>query len=240
MGLGDLFKLEKLKITAYKTRGRGAGDKIGTFEAMFNPESIKRKYEILYGKNQGISSSGAALNYAKNKPSDLNLNLVLDGSGTTEMGVAQLFATQTVAERITQFLALTFDMNGDIHEPNFLVVEWGSLFQPFKCRLGSVDIHYTQFDRDGTPLRANLDIRLIADESVDDLQKIERKSSPDLSHSRLVKAGDTLPLLSKEIYGSSAHYLWVAQANGLDEIRRLTPGQRLVFPPLPYTTSSHG
>ena len=60
----------------------------------------------------------------------------------------------------------------------------------------------------------------------------ENKTSPDLSHSRIVKSGDTLPLLSKEIYGSAVHYLRVAQANGLDNFRSLTPGQQIVFPPL--------
>ncbi|PON10328.1 hypothetical protein C2W62_50650, partial [Candidatus Entotheonella serta] len=60
----------------------------------------------------------------------------------------------------------------------------------------------------------------------------EGKSSPDLSHTRLVKRGDTLPLLTKEIYGTSSHYLRVAQVNGLDDFRNLTPGQTLFFPPL--------
>lgn len=230
MGLGDLFKLEKLKIVAYKDRDRNLTDRIGSFEAMFNPESFSQRYAISYGADQGMDSSNKPLNYSRSKPSDLNITLILDGNGTTALGIAQLKPQKTVAERVKQFLDLTYEMNGDIHEPNFLVVEWGDL--EFSCRLGSVDIKYTQFNRDGTPLRASLDIKLISDESVDALQKRERKSSPDLSHSRIVRAGDTLPLLTKEIYGSSAHYLWVAKQNNLDDIRRLTPGQRLIFPPL--------
>jgi len=234
MGLDDLFKLQKLKILAFGNRLR-IGDPLGVFEAMFNPESIMRKYEITYGKYQGINTSGRHLKYSKSNPSDLSLNLILDGTGTTEMGILQLKPQDTVSKRIKYFLHLSYDMNGDIHEPNYLVVKWGDI--SFNCRLGSVDINYTHFNRDGTPLRASLDIRLISDENVGDMQKKDRKSSPDLSHSRIVKAGDTLPLLTKEIYGSSAYYLWVAKANGLDEIRRLTPGQRLVFPPLDSSAS---
>ena len=150
------------------------------------------------------------------------------------MGIAKLKPTKTVASRVNDFLKLAFRMNGDIHEPNYLKVSWGDLWgeSAYNCWLGSVDINYSNFDRDGSPLRATLDVNLISDETAEDLKKKERKSSPDLSHVRIVKAGDTLPLLAKEIYGSSAYLLWVAQANGLDEIRRLTPGQRLVFPPL--------
>jgi len=58
------------------------------------------------------------------------------------------------------------------------------------------------------------------------------KSSPDLTHVRVVKSGDTLPLLCKEIYGSSQYYLRVAAHNGLDDFRNLLPGQTLSFPPL--------
>ena len=55
--------------------------------------------------------------------------------------------------------------------------------------------------------------------------------SPDLTHRRVVKEGDTLPLLCREIYGAPAYYLRVAQVNGLDDFRILTPGQELFFPP---------
>ena len=47
-----------------------------------------------------------------------------------------------------------------------------------------------------------------------------------------MKSGDTLPLLCKEIYGSSAHYLRVAADNRLDDFRNLVPGQTLYFAPL--------
>ena len=58
------------------------------------------------------------------------------------------------------------------------------------------------------------------------------KSSPDVTHVRVVKSGDTLPLLCKEVYGSAAHYLRVAHDNGLDDFRNLTPGRTLTFAPL--------
>ena len=125
-------------------------------------------------------------------------------------------------------------MNGTIHEPNFLKVEWGDLI--FSCRLGSVDISYTSFNRDGTALRAELDVNLLSDQDVKKRIAKENKSSPDLTHSRIVKSGDSLPLLTKEIYGSSMYYLRVAQANNLDDFRNLTPGQEIFFPPLEQGT----
>jgi len=169
------------------------------------------------------------VHYARHKPTDLSLKLLLDGTGVHEMGILRL-RQQKVSERIEEFLKLTFRMNGKIHEPNYLVVEWGNLI--FSCRLSSVDINYTSFDRDGTALRAELDVNLIADIAVKKRLALENKSSPDLTHSRIVKSGDTLPLLSKEIYGDSSYYLRLAQANNLDDFRNLQPGQEIFFPPL--------
>ena len=94
MALKNPFKLEKLKVKAYSSRHRSEADLIGTFEAMFNPESFSQKYEIIYGKNQGFNSTGKKVDYSKSKPSYLNLKLILDGTGVNEMGIAQLWWTK--------------------------------------------------------------------------------------------------------------------------------------------------
>ncbi|MFO1430288.1 MAG: hypothetical protein U1F76_09130 [Candidatus Competibacteraceae bacterium] len=230
MALKNPSKLEKLKIKAYKSRNRSEKDLVDTFVAMFNPESFSRKYEIVYGKNQGSNTTDREATYSLSEPSDLNLKLVLDGTGVNQMGIAQIGGQEKVSERVKKFLDLTFRMNGEIHEPNFLKVEWGDLI--FSCRLDSVNISYTSFNRDGTPLRAELEVSLISDEAVEKRIKLEDKKSSDLIHSRIVKSGDSLPLLTKEIYGSSRYYLWIAQFNNLDDFRNLTPGQEIFFPPL--------
>ena len=235
MALLGHMKLQKLTIKAYKKRSRSVTDFIGSYEAMFNPESFSQKYEIEYGKNQGLNSTNKQVSYVRSRPRVLNLKLIVDGSGVHEMGILQLGGAQTVSDRVKKLIDLTFRMNGSIHEPNYLVVEWGGKEDGgliFSCRLGSVDVTYTGFNRDGSPLRAELDVVLISDQDVQKRMAQENKRSPDLTHSRIVKSGDTLPLLSKEVYGSSTYYLRVAQANNLDDFRNLTPGQKLFFPPL--------
>ncbi len=229
MGLKNPFKLEKLKIMGYTSRRRSAGDLVGTFEAMFNPESFKQKFAILYGSGQGRNSTGKEVDYQRSKPSELALKLVLDGTGVSEFGIMQ-FTQKKVSERVKQFLDLTFRMNGDIHAPNYLVVEWGDLI--FSCRLVSVEITYQSFNRSGHALRAELDVKLISDKASKKRLKEEDKKSADLTHRRIVKSGDTLPLLTREVYGSSVHYLRVAEFNGLNGFRDLSPGGEIVFPPL--------
>ena len=224
----DLFKLEKLKISAFEDVERG-GQPVLEFEAMFNPTSFSQTYAIDWGKQQGINSTGSELTYTRSLPGELSLDLVLDGTGVDQMGILAP-AAKTVSERVKELLDVTFHYNGAIHQANYLLVSWGKL--SFTCRLASLTVNYTRFDRDGTPLRAELKVMLVSDESAKKRAKQKQAASPDLTHARVVKGGDTLPLLTKEIYGSSARYLDVARYNDLDDFRNLPPGREILFPPL--------
>jgi len=86
-------------------------------------------------------------------------------------------------------------------------------------------------------LRATIDVVLT--ESIDYKTKAKEaaKSSPDLTHSRVVKAGDTLPLMTYHIYGDSSHYVEVAKHNKLINFNAIKPGDVIDFPPL--TTNKH-
>jgi len=185
----NLFKLEKLKVKSYSTRNRRLTDLIGTVEVMFNPASFSQQYEILYTKNAGYGATNQQVDYQRSKPGVLNLLLTVDGTGVSEIGLAALLGQKTVTERVKQFLDLTFRVNGQIHEPNFLSVEWGTLI--FACRLGKVDITYTTFDRDGSPLRAQLNATFMGDQEVKKQMSMDNLSSPDLTHWVTVAEGDT-------------------------------------------------
>jgi len=243
MPLSGKMKLQKLTVKAYNTRVRSSADLIGSFEAMYNPGSFSQEYEIEYsGKlQQAYNSTGQAVKYARSKPRELNIKLILDGTGVEQMGISLLKARKSVSDRVKEFIDLTFRMNGEIHEPNFLVVEWGGKQDGgliFSCRLGRVNVTYNSFNRDGSPLRAELDVTLISDQDVKKRMRKENKKSPDLSRTHTVQAGDTLTLLCKAIYGSARYYLKIAEVNNLNNFRALTPGQELLFPPLEKTKTA--
>jgi LysM repeat protein len=234
MALINPFKLHKLKIKVYGDRLR-TGLPDDTFTVMFNPASISMRHENKFNKVQGINTSGRRAMYSHSPSTELRLDLTLDGTGVTDFGISTLIGkgTDSVADQIDQFLGLCFSLDGKIHEPKFLKIQWGDgVLKDFDCRLQSVDIEYTSFDRNGAPLHAILKTAFVEDLETSKRLRKDGKSSPDLSHTRIVKSGDSLPLLSKEIYGSSRYYLRVAQVNNLDDFRNLTPGQTIVFPPL--------
>lgn len=221
-------KLEKLKIEVFTTRERTRPtDK---FEAMFNPESYTQSYENVYNAKQGINTSGSSAKYSLSKPSDLSLKLILDGTNVGKNGLSLFSDRKSISDRVDDFLDMTFYMDGDIHEPKFLAITWGDLY--YKCRLKSVTVNYTLFDTGGNPLRAELDTVFVADPDAKSRLRRENKNSPDLTHWRVVRAHDTLPLLCEQIYGSPHYCIQVAKANKLNDFRNLVPGQELFFPPI--------
>jgi hypothetical protein len=235
MSLRNLFRLEKMRIEAYKDVARSKPATPPRLELMFNPTSYKRRHAVAYESStlQAKNTPGRPARYNYTPPGEVSFSLVLDGTGVSQFGaeyLADVLRGKTVKKAIADFETICLKMDGDIHEPRFLRLKWGSY--SFDCRLKTLEINHTLFDAAGDPLRAELAVSFVEDKSPSKLMREAGKSSPDLTHVRIVRAGDTLPLMCHEIYGSPQHYLQVARDNGLDDFRHLQPGQRIVFAPL--------
>ena len=235
----NTFKLEKLKIKVFSKRRRKQADYIDTFEVMFNPESYSLKYENTYDSKQGLNSSGKEVKYALSKPSQLSLKLLFDATGVADYAnyeqtgasvVGKPKETKDVYKQVKKFRELTTKMRAEQHEPYFLIIHWSRLY--FKCRLESFDVKYTLFNRSGNPIRAELDASFVADLDNQERIRLENKSSPDLTHTKTVKAGDKLSLMAQEVYGNTTYYLKLGRANNLNSLRQLKVGTTINLPPI--------
>lgn len=214
--------LEKVIIHAHTTPDC-SDSAIDSFEAWVNPNEITLAYEMEYDTGQGSGTTASRMEFKKVKPGDLTLAFFLDGTGASGRAL-------DVQAKIEEFQEVT-GYNGDIHRPNYLRIAWGTLTVK-RCVLKSASIAYKMWKPSGVPLRAIINATFT--DSADDQTRVAtaRDQSPDLTHVRLVKAGDTLPGLCTQIYGDPKYYLKVAMANQLDDFRDLVPGTKLVFPPL--------
>jgi Contractile injection system tube protein len=214
--------LERLVIRAYEQPDY-SGAEVGLFEAYVNPAEITLSYEVEYDSAQGQGTTNSRQTFKRMKPGDLSLALFLDGTGANGRPL-------DVQQKIEQFQRVT-GYNGNIHRPNYLKVVWGTL-PVKKCVLKGASIAYKLFKADGVPLRAVITASF--SDNADDQTRVAtaQDNSPDLTHVRVVKAGDDLPSLCAAIYGDPRFYLKVARANGIDHFRNLRPGTRVFFPPL--------
>jgi LysM repeat protein len=220
--MSDRGMLERLRIRAYESADY-SGSPASEFEAYVNPSEITLSYEIEYDSAQGSGTTNSRMNFKSAKPGDLALTFFLDGTGANGR-------PSNVQEKVEQFQQVT-GYNGQIHRTSYLIVMWGTL-QIKRCVLKSASIAYKLFRPDGVPLRAVISASF--SDNSDDTTRVAmaQDQSPDLTHKRIIKAGDTLPALCQAIYGSPKHYLRVAAANGLDNFRNIPAGTAVFFPPL--------
>jgi len=216
--------LTKLKIESYSTPAC-TGGALGSLDAMFNPETYTRNFDVSYKTSTEANRNEPTLLFRGVDGSDLTLDLIVDGTGLVPIPGAT-----TVDAYITNFKKLVYRYQGTQHRPNYLKITWANLTFIGVCK--NINITYTLFNQDGSALRAK--IKATFSKSVDYSTKAKeaQKSSPDLTHIRTVKAGDTLPLMTYRIYGDSAYYLQVAEANNLTSVADIKPGDQIYFPPI--------
>jgi hypothetical protein len=194
------------------------------FLAMFNPENIAISENIVYDSNAPTGQSGVDPHFLRVDPRTFTIELTLDGTGVNTNGVKIPVTAQVILFRLA-----TTSIDGGIHRPNYLLLQYGLFI--CNCVLTSSTVTYTMFDMFGLPIRAKISASFT--ERTTNLGNIlNMLSSPDLTHSVQVKEGDLLPLLTNQVYKDQRYYLQVAKVNKLKNFRKLQAGSTLVFPPI--------
>lgn len=223
-------KLEKMLVLAFDSATAaetgGTTDAKARFEALINPETYTLEYKVKTSDAQGQGTSGAQTKFEYTLPEELTFDFLFDNTGIIDGRPRP----DGIHADVDAFRKLLTEYQGGSHEPYHLKLVWGNLV--FKGRAIEVGITYKLFNSDGRPVRAVVRVKFKG--SIEDEKRaaVEDRASPDLTHRRVVRPGDTLPLLCFEVYGDPRHYLVVAAENGLDDFRSLSAGQELRFPPL--------
>ncbi|MTB52944.1 LysM peptidoglycan-binding domain-containing protein [Lewinella sp. W8] len=222
----------KLKIYAYEDDNftQAASGMSQPLEVKINPEGYKRSFIPLKADKNDVEKLARGeivdVKIIDPPPETLDLELIFDGTGAIP-------GTGDVTDEIELLKKYVLLYNGKIHSTNYVKIEWGgSSDLIFKGQLKSMSVDYTLFDPNGKPLRAKVKVAFSQYINSEMRESLKQKNSPDLTHVRTAKAGDNLPLMCYRIYGDSAYYVQVAEANHLDNVMVLEPGQKIVFPPI--------
>lgn len=199
------------------------------FELPINPESYTRNLKVVYDKRTGDGGDGSEARFKVALPQELRLEFVFDGTDTVQ---GYKHEGKPVKKQLEEFLNTVYFIDGKIHRPRFLEINWGTLI--FPCTLKSIDLNYTLFEENGDPLRVKLNCTFSRYTSKEESARFNRLSSADLTHLRLIQPGDRLDLMTFKIYNDSKYVLEVARANGLTSIRNIKHlvGKEIQFPPL--------
>ena len=223
-------KKEKLKIIKCSAGNNGKISETGdSYCVMLNPKEYSSAKQINYSNKPAFGQIGSDNKFISIPPNDLNLSFTIDGTGAVPKSESDDKAVE-VKDSIKDLEAIVYEYVGSEHKPSIIKVVWGSLL--YYGNLKSMDVKYTMFKKDGSPLRAEVSLKLINYIGKAEEEKRKNKGSPDMTHIVHVKSGDTLPLLCKKIYDDSTYYIEVARANNIMNFRNLKPGTKLIFPPL--------
>jgi len=224
-------KIDKLTFTAFTDVKFKNKLKEEPYSVMINPESFKRGMSISYKSEQAKGSTASAGKFDKMKPEKYSFEFIVDGTGVIAgSNKANTNPKEDVTANIEHFLKVVYNYISSAHRPPFVEIEYCELIM--RCVLDSLDISYTMFHPDSRPLRAKISCSFTSVMSPEIEAKKKDDQSPDITHKRVMKEGESLIELANNIYESNIYYIDVAEKNQLNTFRRIKPGTEIYFPPL--------
>ena len=224
--------LEKAKIYNL-SKGRDEDP----IEVLFNPEEYTLNKDINYAQSSIPGLSGPILQFVNGNMSTLEMELLVD---TLEANPLSKPPTPPGADvrlltrRITDLMMI----DSETHAPPVLEFSWGSL--SFTCVLARCSQKFIMFRPDGYPVRARLTVTF--NEFLDPEFEAKRANlqTADYTKQHLVQQGENLTHLAARFYSNPQLWRPIALANRIDDPRRISAGQRLIIPSLPFTDPESG
>ena len=203
------------------------GDNI---ECLFNPAELNITKANQWTPVPAPGRNTPKLTFSQGQPGTISMELTLD---TTDTGgpVTEFTGALLDLMRVDKDLP---DANSKTNSarPPYCVFHWGD-FHSFKAIIQSLNIRFTYFAGDGTPLRAKAQVSFQQFEDEDAYGPQNPTSGtphPHLVHQ--VTAGETLDRIAAIRYGDPTRWRLLAETNGVVDPLDLAPGTMLVIPEL--------
>ena len=243
--LGALLGGEaSMVLESYTDAERSAGKQ--TMKLPYKAETLQVKLANKFKSDDTINTSSGTASYEGGESARMTVTFHHDttmfmdiASFTAGKNLLPLGSKSTpMKDWVKELTDMMYSMEGSTHMPRYLLLKWGEMAMgdsksgAFYGVLEEMDITYNIVGTDGQPLAAEVTCTFVESLAPKALEKKEGKNSPDLTHIRQINVGDSLAHKTWEIYKDPAYMIAVAKANGLDNFRRLKPGDSLVFPPI--------
>lgn len=185
----------------------------------FNPAEFQLKKANNFAEISIPGLESPPLQFIRGAAESLSFEALVDTSDTLE----------DVREKYVDRIRSLLNIDRKLHAPPIVRFVWAR--EEFRGVLESLDVTYTMFDKDGTPLRAKLNLTLKEYRTVE-IQVAEDRTSPDVDKTYVVRRGDTLTSIAAAAYRDVNAWREIALANDIDDPQRLEPGRLLRLPRL--------
>ncbi len=213
-------ELQKLEIVAY-ANNKMPQKPLGSVTATFNPDSISFSYSADYEPVVPLDQSKAFPTFRHLNNGTLSLKLRFDAMQKGEK--------VSVSQQVIHLNQLCASVDNAAGETNYLEVKWGKLswneMDAFLWRMNSMSTTYMLFERDGKPLRAEVDLELTPCP-----RETKASGKGGKGVSKLINDKDSLPAIAA-LDGKQADYLDLATNNKqLNSLNGLDAGSLLKSP----------
>lgn len=215
------------------------------FQVLYNPDSVVRTRQTQYSDVESLGGVVVSSQFAKVGLEQLSFRLFFDSTSSgSEVGgtIADkaLFASNSMQITAAKALdvrdymwkvSMLMLVDDDLHAPPVVRISWGSL--QFDGYLINCKQEFVKFNELGMPIRAWLDCTF--QETASPLiksGKIKSLNSPDTTKFHTVCQGESLWSMSVAAYGQPEQWRLIADANDIDNPRRLRSGEILRMPAL--------
>ena len=204
---------------------------------LFNPEEYTLNKDINYGQSAIPGLSGPILQFVNGNMSTLEMELLVDTLEAHPEGKPPN-GPGTDVRILTDRIIHLMEIDRETHAPPVLEFAWGTL--SFICVLARCSQKFIMLRPDGVPVRARLTVTFNEFlEPETEAQKVGRLTA-DYTKQHLVLQGEKLTDLAVRFYQNPQLWRPIALANGIDDPRRISAGQRLIIPSLPFTDPESG
>jgi hypothetical protein len=186
---------------------------------LFNPTDLSVEEGSHYASMPVPGLSMPVLQYIRGESDVLHLELFLD---RTDQG--------SDVESDIRTLKSFIQIDSTLHAPPVIEFTWGAFL--FTGVVTSLHQRLTLFSEDGRTLRARITLSLKSYKSAEVQLRELKLSSPDRSHIRVRREGETLAHIANEAYGDPRMWRVIAQANGIERPRFIPAGTPLIVPAL--------
>jgi hypothetical protein len=221
------MKMEKARIKNVDTKEE--------FECHFNPNTYTFDKKNSWKSDQKTGGNSPMPAFDSGSPATLALELWFDtytGAGTsTPPDVRQ------VTDKIWKLMLVdpnlkdkNYNKKNKKHRPPRVQFIWGKTWS-FEGVITSLTQKFTLFLPSGVPVRAVVNMSMQQSQDEAKLEK-QNPTSGGVGGDRLwtVTEGDTLGWIAYKELGDATDWRVIAEANHLEQVRRLIPGTTLVIP----------
>lgn len=229
--------IAKLCITKYDYKDNPKD----SFYVLYNPETIDLSRELAVKSKDAVGGNTEQKQFVGMGAQSLSMELFFDTfssglevGGTlfekAALGLNSLLPSpaKTDVRKFSDKVYNLMQVDGDMHAPPLVKLEWGSLV--FKGILVSCSQRFTKFSETGVPVRATLNVRFEEVISPSKGAVGTPHNSPDTAKFKTLTQGDSLWSIATETYGDCGSWRLIADANKLGNPRLLNSGSMIHIP----------